>query len=187
MTAPSLKVPTLIAGPLRLRPFAQKDREMVCEAASDPYIPLITTVPAPCSEDEALAFIERQDERARQGIGYPFAIAEAATDAAIGFVGLWLRDAERGRAALGYWIVASARGRGTATRALSTVSRWALTELRIPRLELYVEPWNAASIRTAERAGFKREGLMRSWQQIGAQRRDMYMYSLLQADHKAPV
>jgi len=46
-------------------------------------------------------------------------------------------------------------------------------------LELYVEPWNVGSWRTAEHAGFQREGLMRSWQELGGLRRDMYMYALL--------
>lgn len=30
--------------------------------------------------------------------------------------------------------------------------------------------------------GFQREGLMRSWELVGDQRRDMYMYSLLLGD-----
>jgi RimJ/RimL family protein N-acetyltransferase len=42
-----------------------------------------------------------------------------------------------------------------------------------------VEPWNTASLRTAERAGFTREGLLRSWQRVGEQRRDMYTYARL--------
>ena len=45
-----------------------------------------------------------------------------------------------------------------------------------------MEPWNEASIRTAERAGFRREGLLRSWQEVGAERKDMLMYSLLPSD-----
>jgi RimJ/RimL family protein N-acetyltransferase len=47
---------------------------------------------------------------------------------------------------------------------------------------LCVEPWNTASWTVAEKAGFHREGLLRSWQEISGTRRDMYMYSLLPAD-----
>jgi RimJ/RimL family protein N-acetyltransferase len=65
---------------------------------------------------------------------------------------------------------------------LRAASRWALTVLGVPRLELYAEPWNEASIRTAESAGFVREGLLRSWQEVAGKRRDMYMYSLLNSD-----
>jgi ribosomal-protein-alanine N-acetyltransferase len=84
-------------------------------------------------------------------------------------------------------VAASARGRGAAGHAVAAIARWAFTGLRIPRLELYVEPWNQASIRTAERAGFRREGLLRSWQEVGGQRRGMYMYSLLPAGLADPV
>jgi RimJ/RimL family protein N-acetyltransferase len=59
--------------------------------------------------------------------------------------------------------------------------------LRIARLELYVEPWNTASIRTAESAGFQREGLLRSWQEVGGIRKDMYMYSRLATDPVPPA
>ena len=52
----------------------------------------------------------------------------------------------------------------------------------IDRLELYVEPWNVASIRTAERARFRREGMLRSWRCVGGQPKDMYMYSRVRPD-----
>ncbi|MBB2890428.1 GNAT family N-acetyltransferase [Flexivirga oryzae] len=47
------------------------------------------------------------------------------------------------------------------------------------RLEARIEPWNLASIRTAEAAGFEREGLLRSHEEIGGRRVDLLMYSLL--------
>jgi RimJ/RimL family protein N-acetyltransferase len=177
-----LAVPTLTAGPFRLRPFGLADTDVVREAAQDPYIPLVTTVPAAFTEAEGRRFIERQWQRAERGAGYSFAIADAGTDRAVGQAGLWLRDGCADRASLGYWVVASARGQRAAGHAITAVARWALGELRIPRLELYVEPWNQASIATAERAGFCREGLLRSWQEIGGERRDMLMYSMLPAD-----
>lgn len=62
------------------------------------------------------------------------------------------------------------------------ISRWGLGLPDIHRLELYVEPWNEASWRAAEQVGYQREGLLRSWESIGDQRRDMYMYSLLRSD-----
>ncbi|MET7619154.1 GNAT family protein [Streptomyces sp. NPDC005408] len=50
------------------------------------------------------------------------------------------------------------------------------------RLQLCVEPWNAASAQTAESVGFQREGLLRSWQLVGEERRDMVLYSMLGTD-----
>lgn len=175
-------VPELAAGPFRLRPFALADLDLIREASADPHIPLITTVPAEFTDEAGRAFVERQWDRARQGTGYSFAIAETASGRAVGQAGLWLRDLGQGRASVGYWVAGSARGRGAAGHAVAAIARWAFTGLLIPRLELYVEPWNQASIRTAEQAGFRREGLLRSWQEVGGERRDMYMYSLLPAD-----
>lgn len=183
----ALIVPTLAAGPFRLRPFTLADIDAVREASSDPHIPLITTVPASFTEDEGRRFIERQWSRAERGTGYSFAVADARTGQAAGQVGLWLKDISEGRASVGYWVAGSARGQGAAGFAAQAVVRWAHHELGVPRLQLYVEPWNTASIRTAERAGFQREGLLRSWQEVGGRRKDMYMYARLAADPMPPI
>lgn len=136
----------------------------------------MTTVSAGGGAHEAADFVRRQWGRLADGAGYSFAIADR-TDLAVGQIGLWLRDADAGRAELGHWTAPSARGRGVAGHALRALTDWADTQLRIPRLQLFVEPWNAASVATAERCGFVREGLLRSWQDIAGTRRDMYVYA----------
>jgi ribosomal-protein-alanine N-acetyltransferase len=178
--APPLSVPTLFAPPYRLRPFEITDLDLVREASDDPYIPLITSVPGVFSETEGVAFIERQWSRARLGQGYPFVIADATTDRGIGVIGL--RHVDEGRASIGYWVVKPARGRGASGYALRAVAAWGLGDLRIPRLELTVEPWNTASIVTAERCGFRREGILRAWLRVGTERPDVFMYSRLPGD-----
>ncbi|MEU9451423.1 GNAT family N-acetyltransferase [Streptomyces sp. NPDC048277] len=178
-----LDVPRLAAGDsFVLRAWELGDLSLVREASSDDYIPLITTVPSTYSRAAGEAFVQRQWERASTGAGYPFVIVRIEDGRPLGTVGLWVRDRGEGRASLGYWLAGSARGRGIASEALRAVVRWALGDLRIPRLQLYVEPWNVASRRTAERVGFQREGVLRSWQQVGEERRDMIMYSMLGAD-----
>lgn len=176
----------LSAPPFRLRGFDPKDLAAVREAAADPVIPRISSVPWPYDDGAGRTYLERQRRRLRDGYGYSFAIAEEATDRAVGSLGVWLRDLDLGRASVGYWVVPSARGRHAATLALSRASRWALLELGIPRLELYIEPWNEPSMRTAARSGYTREGLLRRWQPVGDERRDMVIYSLL-AEDLSPV
>ncbi|MDQ2850655.1 GNAT family protein [Dermatophilaceae bacterium Sec6.4] len=176
-----LEVPRLLDAPLLLRAFADADAALVAEAGTDPLIPLITTVPTgPAAIAAVQAFIERQRDRAKSGQGYSFVIADAGTDLGMGQIGVWPHH--QGRASVGYWVAASARRRGIAHHALQMVSTWALTLPDVHRLELYVEPWNEGSWRAAERAGFAREGLLRSWQPVGGQRCDMYMYSRLRTD-----
>lgn len=165
---------------VRLRAFRTADVPAVREASADPLIPHITTVPPTDDPELAVAYVERQHERARTRVGYSFAIADA-DDVAVGQIGLWLRDLDQGRASVGYWVRPSARGRGYASDALSALAEWSWSLGELDRLELYVEPWNEASWRTAERAGFAREGLLRAWQAVAGQRRDMFMYSRVRA------
>src|SRR5882757_564626 len=187
MVAP-LDIPRLVAGEsFELRSWELGDLPLVREASSDDYIPLITTVPSAYSQEAGEAFVRRQWERASTGSGYPFVIVRVEDGRPLGTVGVWLRESNEGRASLGYWVVRSARGQGVAAEALRAVAAWALGDLQIPRLQLYVEPWNSASQRTAERVGFQREGLLRSWQQVGEDRRDMIMYSMLGVDLSSPA
>ncbi|MGP3636234.1 GNAT family N-acetyltransferase [Streptomyces sp. 24-1644] len=175
-----LTVPSMTAGPdFVLRPWELSDLPLVREAAADDYIPLITTIPSPYSDEAAEAFVRRQWDRAATGAGYPFVVARTRDRRPVGSIGLWLRDLPEGRASVGYWLVAQARGQGVAGAALRTISTWALHDLRVPRVQLLVEPWNTASVRTAEESGFRREGLLRGWQQVGGERRDMVMYAAL--------
>lgn len=175
-------MPTLQGDGVRLRPFRDDDVEMVMAASLDPLIPLIGTLAADAGLEAARAWIERQRGRSRDGDGWSFAVADLDTDRAMGQIGLFTRTVGPGRASIGYWLESAHRRRGVITASLRVLSDWALDELRLDRLELYVEPWNEGSWRAAERAGFRREGLLRAWQTVGDTRRDMYMYSRLPGD-----
>ena len=168
-------------GPVVLREATAADLPMARELATDPYVPLIGTLPAHATDDEALAWIERNRGRWTEGRGFSFAIAEAATGRAVGQLGLWLTELPKGRAEIGYSIMPSARRRGYAAAALTaaTAFAWAIPELH--RIELHIEPWNTGSVRTAERAGYQREGLLRSYQEIGGQRRDLLLYAAVRS------
>jgi len=163
----------------RIRKFKITDLDLIEKASLDPLIPLITSVPSKFSKEEGTAYIKRQWDRYDKNTGYSFAIAKKDNDQAIGSVYLGLRNIEDGRASLGYWVVEDFRGMGAAKAVLMEIVKWARFDLNIPRLELYVEPWNIASLKTAKSVGFEQEGLMRSWQEVGEKRQDMIMMSLL--------
>jgi [ribosomal protein S5]-alanine N-acetyltransferase len=170
-------MPTLLGEAVILRAFQDKDTALVRSVATDPLIPLITTVPSSGTLADARAYIDRQHDRLLTGAGYSFAIADRASDETVGQIGLWLANIHEGRASTGYWIAPPFRRRGFARDALATLSDWAIELDEVHRLELYVEPWNEGSWRAAESCGFVREGLMRSWQRVGDVRKDMYVYS----------
>jgi RimJ/RimL family protein N-acetyltransferase len=95
----------------------------------------------------------------------------------------WL-DWDDSLAEVGYWTVAEARGRGIATRAVRLVTRWALRDVGVVRMQLRAAAENEASQRVAERAGFVKEGVLRSarFDRRAGKRRDFVLYSLLRDD-----
>lgn len=186
---PSSDQPRPESGSAVLRPFCSDDLPVVEDGATDRYVRLITGLEAH-DRSGARAYLERQSWRQERGLGFSFAIADATTCEAVGQIGLWLRaqapdgatgyrEEAHGRAAIGYWVAPSRRRRGYATDALRAISDWALGLPEVYRLELFIEPWNEGSWRAAEAAAFEREGLLRSWQAIGGERRDMFAYSRL--------
>ena len=167
------------AGSVTLRPFQDSDVAMVQDLATDPYVPLIGTLPYRCAEPEALAYLQRQRQRHSEGTGFSFAIADAETDRALGMIGLWLRDQASGRAQIGYAVAPSARAQGVGSAALRAVVGFAWTLPLLHRLELHIEPWNTGSAAVARNVGFGCEGTLRSYLEIGGRRRDLEVYSLI--------
>ncbi len=138
-------------------------------------------MPPEFTEPEGIAVVRRQWSRLTNGEGLALAIAEAPSDRAVGHLTLMFTR-QPGTVSLGYWLVPSARGRGLASRAVRVLVRWALAEVGLARVEAFVEPSNAASMRVLESAGFQREGYLRSYLAIGDGRADAYIYSLLATD-----
>jgi [ribosomal protein S5]-alanine N-acetyltransferase len=184
---PPLRVPELTSPPVVLRPYALSDLALVRQASSDPFIPSISSVPRRYTDEAGRAFIERQHARGAEGDGYSFVIArESEPKTGIGSIGLWLQEIESGRASIGYWLVSDARGQRMGTDALRAVVDFAFGALSIPRLHLFVEPWNVASARTAEAAGFAREATLRGWERIDGEQHDADCYAFLHADWSGP-
>lgn len=166
-------------GKVRLRRFENRDAGMAADLSCDPYVPLVGSLPSHASEQECLAWIERQRQRHVEGTGFSFCIADLGTDRPLGNIGLWVRELDTGRAQAGYGIAPGARGRNTASDALRALTAFAWTIPVLHRVELYIEPWNTASIRTAKHAGYENEGLLRSHQEIGGERKDMLIYAII--------
>jgi [ribosomal protein S5]-alanine N-acetyltransferase len=164
-------------GSVVLREFTDEDAHLAVELGEDPYIPLIGSLPAHPTPQQALEWIHRQRGQLAERQRFSFAIADAESGNAVGAIGLGLRDLSAGRATVGYSVSPLHRGRGIATSALKALTRFAWTIPALHRVELYIEPWNTSSIHVAEASGYRREGLLRSYQEIGGNRRDMLLYA----------
>lgn len=186
MSPRSIEFPVegLSDGVVRLRLMTDADVPAVVGAISDPSIPRFTRVPDPYGEDEARHFQRSGEVGLTAGTDLATLITDADSGDVLGAAGIHNLDPESGRCSAGYWVAADARGRGVAARAMRLLSGYAFDELGAKRIELWIEPVNVASLRVAERAGFTREGLLRSFMEIGGERRDMLMYSRLPGDSR---
>jgi [ribosomal protein S5]-alanine N-acetyltransferase len=173
--------PPLGDGAVALRPWEPGDLEAMVTICRDPDVARYTRVPDPYSKADARAWMDAQPARLAEGDGVALAIVEGG-GAAVGSVGLRVDPSDRDIAEAGYMVAPAARGRGVATTALRLVSRWGLRDLDLARVQLSTHVDNAASQRVAERAGFRREGVLRAWEEIRGARIDLVMYSLVGSD-----
>ena len=172
--------PPLADDAIELRLWRAEDAEAVYQACQDLEIQQgIGAMPSPYSRADAAEYLAASETAWRTGDRASFAIVARTDGRLLGSVGLGFHGTH---ATVGYWLAREARGRGVATRATRFVSRWALEDLGVERLELHTDPANTASQRVAERAGFTREGVLRSHLVAREGRRDSVVFSLLPSD-----
>jgi RimJ/RimL family protein N-acetyltransferase len=138
-------------------------------------------------EDEPLTLERARDsvartlEQWRSGRAAPFVIADAETDQVMGLLNLQFGDDEEvGELAVS--VFPSSRGRGVASRALRLVAEWALEELKLQRVFAEAAVDNTASVRAIEKAGFRREGVLRAHCKTHGLRHDCVMFALVRSD-----
>ena len=144
----------------------------------DPDVIRNTRVPSRPVDGFATTWLGRYVEGWRDGTRAGFAIL-AGDGSFAGFAGLVDLDFGARQGEIGYVVVQAARGRGVAGRALGLITGWALGDLGLERLELRIDAENAPSIKVAERAGYHREGVLRSLHFKEDIRTDVVLYSLL--------
>jgi ribosomal-protein-alanine N-acetyltransferase len=88
-------------------------------------------------------------------------------------------DVERFSAEIGYWLGEHYWGRGIVTEALTLVSDYAFHSFNLLRLFALPFAENGASARVLEKAGYVREGVLRSSSVKFGKPRDQYLYAKL--------
>ena len=162
---------------LLLRAPTRADVRAIAAACGDPELSrFIPGFPSPYTEADARGWVASRNHH--DSASKTLLVVDAETDQLYGAIEIRLGET----ASIGYWVAAEARGRGIATRALILLSRWALSVGGVERLELTTHPENVASQCVAEKAGFTREGVLRSHMRFREGRRDSVIYSLLPED-----
>ena len=165
-----------------LRMFSAEDAPWIQMACDRPEMArFIPVIPSPYTIAHAQAFVRYAQDAWGQESSAPFAI-ETPDGQPLGAVEVQPEQRDPKHAGIGYWLRPGARGRGVATEAVRLVSLWAFDALHVERLSLTTHPENKASQGVAERAGYKREGLLRDWEHTSTGRQDSVMFSLLPCD-----
>jgi RimJ/RimL family protein N-acetyltransferase len=164
-------------GAVRLRMPVQDDVDGLMPAFADPALREAGNLPD-FGRAEMLASLPHLPAMAASGRLMPMIATDARTAVAIGGGTLHHLDAERAIVEIGYWVLPPARRMGVATRIARLLARHAFA-LGVERVAAYVNVGNVASERVLERAGFTREGVVRSLPVPSGRRLDKTLFSLL--------
>lgn len=159
---------------LCIRYWRQQDSQCVVDAAVDPYVPSITSIPRHCDTAGAVDWINRQNAKIKTGHDLPLCIARHCDDQALGMIGLFGLNQQASSA--GYWLSPTHRGQSIVKHILNGITPWAFSVLAIQRLELFIEPDNLASAKTARNAGFSYGKTLKAYMTIDGTARDMVLF-----------
>ena len=176
---PRLSVPQdgIRTGDLVLRLPAIDDVDALLPAFRDPESRDAGNLPA-FDRDQLAGSIADLPSLAESGRLLPLAAVDAETGAVVGAGMLHHLDVDRGIVEIGYFVLPYARRRGVATAIARLLAEHAFS-LGVERVAAYVNVGNSASDRVLERAGFTREGVVRSMPKPDGRRVDKTLYSLL--------
>jgi RimJ/RimL family protein N-acetyltransferase len=148
-------------GVVVVRPLRAGDEDAALDERSDYEARRWATGPRPWTRRDVERLVQSAASAWLAGTEARFAVVDGASGEYVGSVGLRLTVPAFAVAEVGYGMRARWRRRGYMTRALALVDAWAFHQAGLARLELGTAADNVASQRTAERAGFVREGVAR--------------------------
>jgi RimJ/RimL family protein N-acetyltransferase len=162
-----------------VREWRREDMAAMTAMLNEPAIVRWTRVPSPYREADAIEFLTRGEAERIRGEGINLGIFDSATDELLGSITLRIASWADLRGQLGYLVGEHARGRGACPAAIRLLTRWGFERIGLERIEILVHPDNPSSQRVAEKAGFRREGVLRSYTRVKTERFDMWSFSML--------
>jgi [ribosomal protein S5]-alanine N-acetyltransferase len=183
MAKQSAPHPVLSTPRLRLRQFRAEDTDAMHECYSNPEAMRFWNHPLHTkrieTERAVRSYIDCTPSYYRI-----WAAADAETDRCLGLVNYHNGHIRSKRVAIGYIIDPARQRQGLATEAVSAMLDFCFGELGLHRVQAFIHPDNAASLRLVEKLGFRREGLLRDNLRVGDAWRDDVLYALLETDRR---
>jgi RimJ/RimL family protein N-acetyltransferase len=159
---PDLPGGELTDGVVTLRPLGPGDTAFCTELHRLPDVVATSVPPVPPDAERVRQRCERAQAHWLNGDRADLVVLDTATGTPAGDIGLFYEEPMTGQAMLGYSMLPAWRGRGYQTRAVELLALWTFAETGVARLVAGTLPDNIASQRVLEKAGFQREGYLRS-------------------------
>ena len=179
---PVLHTPRLV-----LRPLRSKDAPVIQKRFANWEVVrwLDAKVPWPYPADGATTFVAAAlAEMARGEKSHWALVPKKGTADLIGVISLWPDDGAT-HDQRGFWLDPAFQGRGLMTEAMQALLDYCFEELSVRRVQALINPDNTASIRLAERLGFRCEGgPLRDYWRIGDSYASVMMYGLIAGERK---
>jgi RimJ/RimL family protein N-acetyltransferase len=176
---------------LVIRCWEPRDAPLMKEAVDSsldhlrPWMPWAAAEPQ--SLEEKVALLRHFRGRFDLGQDFVYGIFSADESEVVGGTGLHTRAGDD-TYEIGYWIRASRVGAGLATEVTAALTRVALGTCGADRVEIKVDPANAASLAIPRRLGFVEEAtLRRRLPASGGPPRDSVVFSLFAGELSEPV
>jgi len=127
------------------------------------------------------ADLERQYEKLTEG---QWSFVEKKDGTKIGYVAHFITHGKL--TAIRYSLVPSERSKGYGSEAIETIVDYLFLSKNVVRIQAEIHPRNVASQRVLEKAGFKKEGILRKAFFSRGEWRDTAMLSILREELKEP-
>lgn len=145
---------------LLLRPFQSNDFDRAHQLFSDPDV-MRFSLHGPYSEQKSRVFLNQCIFKSKNNEPSLLAVIDKKSKLLIGSCGFFPQQIQgMAELELGYRFLKSYWGQGLATEAVMAMKAYAFNEMGLTRLISLIETENVASVRVAEKNGFKLEKVM---------------------------
>ncbi len=162
-----------------LRPMEERDLPAYVAGINDTEVGGMAGYRVPDSLEQATAWHARHAEATRRGDAFFFAVCELGDDRFIGTV--WFKEVNHfdANAELAIYMDRDHIGSGWGTDAQRTLIEFGFGTLGLERIWLTVNADNPRAIRSYEKVGFQREGVMRRSFRVKGRLTDSLLMSIL--------
>jgi len=130
---------------------------------------------------ETKADLEKQYDQLKEGQWF---FVKKKDGSKIGFIAHFLTHGKL--TAIGYALIPSERGKGYGSEAIKIMIDYLFLSKNIVRIQAETHPQNMSSQRALEKAGFKKEGIIRRCFFSRGEWRDTALFSILKEEWKEP-